>query len=81
MKIDRYLSAIVQNDNVIANLQHIDGECNHIEKYCADGIKELGTDDEYISSSFKTSWISVLERINNYCSEIREQVQIIRNAK
>ena len=81
MAIDRYLSAVKHGEEVIANLQHIDGECYHVERYCADGIKELGTDDEYITSSFKTTWISVLERINSYCSEIREQVQIIRNAQ
>ncbi len=81
MAMDQYLSAVKNDEEVIANLQHIDMECNHVERYCADGIKELRTDDEYLSSSFKTTWISVLERITNYCSEIREQVQIIRNAQ
>lgn len=81
MAVDRYLSAVEQDDNVVANLQQIDGECYQVERYCADGIKELSNDDEYIQASFKTTWISVLERINNYSSEIREQVQIIRNAQ
>ena len=79
MFIDGYLSAVVQGDNVIANLQHIDSECYHVERFCADGIVELRNDNEYISASFKDSWISVLKRISNYSSSIREQVQIIRN--
>lgn len=81
MNINRYLSAVEHDENVIANLQHIDGECYQVERECVDGIEELRNEDGCIQPSFRTTWISVLERINNYCSEIREQVQIIRNVQ
>ena len=81
MFIDRYLATVEQGDNVIETLQNIDMECYHIEDYCANGIKELRNDDECITPSFRATWISVLERISNYSSEIREQVQVIRNAQ
>lgn len=79
MLIDRLLAAVKRGENVIANLQEIDGECYHIEEYCSNGIKQLENDRQYLTASMKDSWISVLKRIKNYSSEIREQVQNIRD--
>ena len=78
MHIDDFLSTIKQGEKVIANLQEIDGKCYHIERYCSDGIKQLENDRLYLTTSIKDGWISVLKRIKNYSSEIREQVQKIR---
>lgn len=78
-KITYVLPALKQGESIISNLQTIDNTCYDIENECSAGIEELKDNKKYITSSQKDSWISVLERINNYSSEIREQVQSIRD--
>lgn len=75
------LEKIKQGDDIYANLQEIDGKCYFIENKCDKGIEELRKDDEYISASMKSTWVSVLERLKKYSSEIRKQVQHIRDAQ
>lgn len=85
--ITHYLRSIDQGENVTANLQNIEQVCFDMERNCTNGIKELRNVDEsrysgWISiGEIKDSWISVLERIKNYSSEIREQVQVIRKSQ
>ena len=79
--LDNNLERVKQGEDIYENLQEIDGKCFFVENKCSKGIEELSKNDEYISASMKTTWISVLERLKMYSSEIRKQVQLIRDAQ
>ena len=80
MMIDERLADIIKGKDVYANLQRIEGECYHIEEYCNNGIKQLRFSRLYITESLKKTWVSALKRISAYSAEIREQVELIREA-
>lgn len=75
------LTGIKEGDKVMSRLQDIDNVCYTNEKECQEGLDELNKYNGYLPSGMGDAWIAVLTRIKNYSSNIREQVQIIRNAQ
>ncbi len=78
--ISNSLNAIKEGDNVTANLQNIDDHCYSCENMCKDGLEELQVDDESVGADMRQAWSAVLNRIINYSTAIREEVQQIREA-
>ncbi len=80
-QISLNIKKIKQGNDLISNLQEIENQCYMCEKNCRDGINELKAENRYVPSDMKNAWLSVLERINDYSSRIREQVQFIRESQ
>lgn len=78
-EINLLLNEIKNENDIMANLQKIENRCYTCENDCKEGITELNN-NKYISGGMREAWISVLKRLINYSSEIREQTEVIRNS-
>lgn len=78
-EINLLLNEIKNENDIMANLQKIENRCYGCEDDCKEGITELNN-NKYIDGGMREAWISVLKRLINYSSEIREQTEVIRNS-